>query len=610
MRHSFPTRRSSDLSSVISFSSSLLSIIGGFAACVTASRLATASPDLKILIVEAGPHSDTLQQVSVPGLYLSNLAPGSTTMKFHSSNPVEYLGGRVAVVPTGHTLGGGSAVNSMIYARGSASDFDEWKNVFENPGWGAEELTPLMKKLETYQPAPDAPTHGSTGGMKGSIGNTTDFGLQALDAVCEYDSRGTAADSNDLNTVDKWTLWPKWVDENTGRRADAAHEFLYPVLKTSTNIVASVESTVNRVLFDGTRATGVEYTHDGETLTAKASKLVIVAAGTLGSSAVLERSGVGSHEILKAAGVEVVVDLPGVGADYQDHQLLKQAVYLDNSAETLDFAHGGDEAQIAVHMEQYCATDGEGILATNGIDIGIKYKPSAEELETLSPEFQSFVREKFTNKSDKSLVWIAGSAGLLGPHDEYPANAKMSMWFSMLLYPESHGHLHIRSKDVNDRLDFDCGFLRSPLDLEALRHSYKRTREYARRHPMYRGEVHQVHPAFPSNSNAAVALPPQAPVSADAPDLTYTAEDNKLIDDFIGQTVSTTWHSMSTCAMKPRAEGGVVDSDLNVYGTQNLKVADLSISPSNVGANTAATAGLIGEKAAVIIARELGIQGV
>jgi alcohol oxidase len=125
---------------------------------------------------------------------------------------------------------------------------------------------------------------------------------------------------------------------------------------------------------------------------------------------------------------------------------------------------------------------------------------------------------------------------------------------------------------------------------------------------MYRGEVVETHPKFPSSSKAAVSLPPQKPVPIDAPDFEYSAEDDKIIDEFIRQNVSTTWHSMSTCAMKPRSEGGVVDSSLNVYGTQSLKVADLSISPSNVGANTAATAGVIGEKAAVIIAQELGIK--
>lgn len=588
----------------------LIFVGGGLAACVTATRLASANPDLKILIVESGPHTDALPQSFIPGIYLSNLAPGTTTMKFHASNPVEHLGGRVAVVPTGRALGGGSAVNSMIYARGSASDFDEWKNAYENPGWGADDLIPLMEKLETYQPAPDALNHGGIGALKASIGNTTQFGLDALKTFKQYDSRGSTLDTNDLKTVDKWMLWPKWIDETTGRRSNAASAYLYPLLKTNRNVVVSVESDVVRVLFDVNRATGIEYTCNGDTLTANASKLVVISAGTLGSSAVLERSGIGSPEILKATGVDILVDLPGVGADYQDHSLIVQAMYLDDAAETLDFAHGGDTTQIATHIEEWHATGGKGILATNGVEVGIKYKPSEEDVQGLSPEFQKFWSDKFAAKTDRALVLIVGTAGLLGPHDGFPPTAKLSMWCSMLLYPESHGHVHIRTKKVNDPLDLDCGFLRSPLDVEALRHTYKRTREYARRHPMYRGEVHRLHPAFQSSSKAAVALPPQTPVPVDAPDLTYTTEEDKLIDEFVGQIVSTTWHSMSTCAMKPRAQGGVVDSNLNVYGTQNLKVADLSICPSNVGANTAATAGLIGEKAAVIIAKELGIQGV
>ncbi|TFK97977.1 GMC oxidoreductase-domain-containing protein [Pterulicium gracile] len=588
----------------------LIFVGGGFAACVTATRLATADPKLKILIVESGPHTETLEQSIIPGLFLSHMAPGSTTQKFHFSNPADYLGGRVARVPTGHAVGGGSAVNSMIYARASASDFDEWKNVHQNPGWGASDLAPLMRKLETYQPNPSSPTHGNTGAMKGSIGNTTLYGLQALEVAKQYDTRGSAADTNDLKTIDKWVLWPKWIDETTGRRSDAARDYLYPLLKKNKNVVLTVESDVNRVLFNGTRATGIEYTHAGETLTANASKLVVVSAGTLGSSAVLERSGVGSPTILKAAGVDVVVDLAGVGSDYQDHQFLAQGTYLDNSTVTLDFAHAGDMAQIGAAMQEWHATGGKGILATNGIDTGIKYKPSAVEVKTLSTSFQKFFAEKFASKADKALVWFAASAGLLGPHDGFPPNTKLGTWGAMLLYPESHGHVHIRSKNVSDPLDFDCGFVRSPLDLEALRFSYKRTREHARRHPLYRGEVAQIHPAFPAGSKAAVALPPQTPVAIKAADLVYTAADDAAIDKFIAATVSTTWHSMSTNAMKPRANGGVVDPSLNVYGTKNLKVADLSISPSNIGANSGATAGLIGEKAAVIIAKELGIQGV
>jgi alcohol oxidase len=583
---------------------------GGLAACVTAGRLAAAEPNLKILVVESGPHSETLEQIYVPGIYLSNMFPGTTTQKFHLSNPVEHLNGRVAFVPTGNCLGGGSAVNSMIYARGAASDFDEWKDFYKNEGWGAQELLPLMRKLETWQVNPKSPTHGDKGPLKGSLGNTTQFGLDLLEIAKKYDPRGAAEDSNDLTTIDKWVLWPKWVDETTGRRSDAATGYIY-TQKANKNLVISTDSLVKRVVFDGTRAVGVEYTTDGKEVTARAGKLVVVAAGTFGSSAILERSGVGNPTLLKSLGIETVVDLPGVGADYQDHQLLKQGIYLDDAAETLDFAHGGYQEATAAKLAEWKATGGKNILSSNGIETGIKLKPTDKELQSyFSPEFQKFWKETYASKADKALVWCGGSAGLLGPHDDWPVTTKMSMFCSMLFYPESHGHLHIKSKNPQDPLDFDCGFLRSPHDLEALRYAYKRTREFARRHPMYRGEVAQLHPPFPEGSKAAVSLPPQTPVAIDAPDLVYSAEDDKIIDKFIGENVSTTWHSMATCPMKPRADGGVVDNQLNVYGTQNLKVVDLSVCPSNIGANTASAAALIGEKAATIIAKELGIQNV
>jgi alcohol oxidase len=268
--------------------------------------------------------------------------------------------------------------------------------------------------------------------MKGSLGKITQYGLDLLETAKAYDPRGAAEDSNDLTTIDKWTLWPKWVDETTGKRSHAATGYIYPQ-KSNKNLTISVESDVTRVIFDGTRATGLEYTHNKQTITANASKLVVLAAGTFGSSAILERSGIGATDLLKSCGIETLVDLPGVGADYQDHQLLKQAIYLDEKAETLDFAHGGFSDLIATALEEWKATGGKNILSSNGIEAGIKIKPSQQELQALSPEFQKFWKEKFASKSDKALVWFAGSAGLLGPHDHWPATAKMSMFFSMLV---------------------------------------------------------------------------------------------------------------------------------------------------------------------------------
>lgn len=123
---------------------------------------------------------------------------------------------------------------------------------------------------------------------------------------------------------------------------------------------------------------------------------------------------------------------------------------------------------------------------------------------------------------------------------------------------------------------------------------------------MYRGEMAKCHPPFDSNSDAAcVAL--DGPLPADAPPIKYTAEDDKVLEIWIRENVSTTWHSLGTCKMLPREQQGVVDANLNVYGVQGLKIADLSVVPKNVAANTNHHALAVGEKAADIIYHELGL---
>jgi len=177
-------------------------------------------------------------------------------------------------------------------------------------------------------------------------------------------------------------------------------------------------------------------------------------------------------------------------------------------------------------------------------------------------------------------------------------------------YPVSRGHVHITSgENPQAALDFDSGMLSEPADLAVLRLAYKKSREYSRRMRFYRGDLLSGHPKFAEG--AAVACSNESlPADIPAPNLVYTPEDDKALDTFHKAFAISTWHSMGTCAMKPREKGGVVDSSLNVYGVEGLKVADISICPANVGANTYSTALVIGEKAAVIIAQELGIKGV
>lgn len=174
-------------------------------------------------------------------------------------------------------------------------------------------------------------------------------------------------------------------------------------------------------------------------------------------------------------------------------------------------------------------------------------------------------------------------------------------------YPFSRGSIHINSKnDVLNGYDFDTGFLNHNADLKKQLWGYKMQREICRRLPYYKGELELGHPKFKEGSAAALCLDGNTgPVTEN---IKYSKEDDEAIEDWIRGNLNTTWHSMGTCAMRERSKGGVVGKDLNVHGTQNLKVADLSIAPENVGANTNNTALTIGEKAAMIIGAELGIE--
>jgi alcohol oxidase len=173
-------------------------------------------------------------------------------------------------------------------------------------------------------------------------------------------------------------------------------------------------------------------------------------------------------------------------------------------------------------------------------------------------------------------------------------------------YPLSRGSIHITDKEnVIDGYEFDAGFLNHNADLKKQLWAYKMQREICRRLPYYKGELELGHPKFPEGSTAALTNGNTGPVTED---IQYSKEDDAAIEDWIRGNLNTTWHSIGTCAMRERSKGGVVDCSLNVYGTQNLKVADLSIAPENVGANTNNTALTIGEKAAMIIGEELGIK--
>lgn len=587
---------------------------GGTVACVIAGRLLTADPSLKILVVESGDHSRDRQYHYQPCRFLENLAPTSTTVTFNAGKPSPLLNGRPLIVPCGRALGGGSTVNFMVYVRSAASDYDDWAK-HGNEGWSTADLLPLMKKAETFTVAPDLPTHGYSGPTKISRGgHIFPVAQQFFDVMKEYDpSTPQVVDNNDLSTSHAYSIWNKYIDPKTGRRSDAATNYLYPH-SDNPNLHILVGKRVKRVIFENGVAVGVEYLDDAiscpegttDISTVRASKLVVVCGGAFGSPTILERSGIGSRAILEKKGVPVVVDLPGVGENYQDHYGIFHGYHASDDTATMKDLWSGNVDAYQASLNEW-ESHGKGLIATNGIDIFFKMRPTPKELECMGPEFAARWETFFKNDPDKPVAAIALLVGPLGNPSTLPPGEIISGGF-YIFYPASVGSVHISSaEDANAPADFDPRCLSDPSDLQLFSMGYKKIRELFRRMACFRGEVASDHPQFPEDS-AASCKKTEGPIPIDAPDIVYTPEDDKAIEEYIRNRVQTTWHSLGTCAMKPRDQGGVVDARLSVYGVSRLKIADLSIAPGNVGTNTYSTALAIGEKAAILIAEDLGIK--
>ncbi|KAF8262167.1 alcohol oxidase-like protein [Lactarius quietus] len=599
---------------------------GGTAACVIAGRLAAADSNLRVLLLEAGPTTYNDPAHTVPLNFLNNLTPDSRTVRWHVSQPSAALGGRPAIVPCGQCFGGGGSINVMVYTRPSASDYDDWETVYQNTGWGSKNLIPLLRKIETYQVPDGGPTHGTDGPLAVSPGGfSSDLGEQFIQAARTLDPglahKPDDADTNDLETINVCTvgvlLGSRWINAETGTRSDVPHNMIYPLKDTRPNLHFLTGVHVKHVTFDGeNRATGLAYSlnpllhPDGprDTRTVRGTKLVLISAGAFGSPGILERSGIGAKDVLERVGVKQRVDLSGVGENYQDHNTLSFKYFAADEAQSLDSIFRNEEGAIDAFFFDSLTLNVH--LSTSSIDAGIKWRPMPSEVAGLGPEFQEYWDSYFVNAPDKPVLWFGLSSAFVGSPLVPPR--KYYTLTTYTEYPLARGHAHItHADDVSAPLDFVPGSLSRPkADMQPLKWGYKFAREIARRMPHFRGEPPAHHPDFAPGVPASIVAHAEGPVAFDTPRITYSDDDERVLEEFARSNVSPCFHSLGTCAMKPRDMGGVVDAKLNVYGVSGLKVADLSIAPANVSANTYGTALVIGEMAAVIIAEELGIKGV
>lgn len=632
---------------------------GGSCGCVVAGRLANLDHSLSVLLVEAGENNLNNPWVYRPGIYPRNMKLDSKTASFYESRPSEWLGGRKAVVPCAHILGGGSSINFMMYTRASASDYDD----FQAKGWTTKELVPLMQKHETYQRAcNNRDIHGFDGPIKVSFGNYTYPIAQDFLRATESQGIPTTDDLQDLVTGHGAEHWLKWINRDTGRRSDSAHAYIHSTRSKHQNLHLMCNTKADKIIIENGRAAGVQVV-PSKPLTpgqdapkiVRARKQIIVSGGTLSSPLILQRSGIGNPEKLKAVGVKPTVDLPGVGLNFQDHYLTFSTYRAKPSTESFDDFIRGDPAVQAKVFEQW-NINGTGPLATNGIEAGVKVRPDEKELKEMDewpfPEFRSGWDSYFKDKPDKPVMHYSVIAGWFGDHLDLPPGKFFTM-FHFLEYPFSRGSTHITSADPYDAPDFDAGFMNDKRDMAPMVWGYIKSRETARRMDAYAGEVTSMHPFYAYDSPArsldmdlatrnayagpnhisaniqhgswTMPLEPAKPRGDDISwlnsakqdlreDLVYSKQDLLHVEEWVKRHVETTWHSLGTCSMAPRegnsvVKHGVLDERLNVHGVKGLKVADLSICPDNVGCNTYSTALLIGEKCAMLTAEDLGYSG-
>ncbi|KAJ0120117.1 Alcohol oxidase [Diaporthe amygdali] len=583
----------------------ILVVGGGAAGCIVAGRLAEADPSLSVLVVESGPDNYGDPAVVVPAFWLSHMDPNDKFILPYKSSASSYLAGREVVVPTSRVLGGGSSVNMLLYSRPQRSELDAWGT----PGWSADEILEYMNKLESYHGPGLKERHGHDGPIYVGPGNYRSSKLES-DFINSTSRCGwpEVEDINNLDTINGSMRALRYVSPD-GKREDVAHKYLHPKLRSDKfpNLHVLVETDIERVLFDDEKhITGVTFRpcpkfqpdREGEPVRSiKVRKTVVLSAGALGTPGILERSGIGSPRILERAQILLVATVPGVGENYQDHHIMLYP-YKANLGphETMDELLGGrlDVGELI--------SKNDPILSYNGVDVQCKLRPSTADVVSLGPEFEAAWNKDFKDYPDKPMMIISPVACFPGD----PSSVPVGQYFGIAtfsLHPYSRGRIHISGPDISDEIFMDAWADPNELDLKKHVWMYKKQREIVRRMDAFDGEIAAGHPQFPSGSKAATA---DTKAKA-AQDVYYTSEDDKAIENWLRDHVASCWHSMGTCKMAPFDDGGVVDPNLNVYGVRGLKVADLSIVPSNLGANTCSTAMAIGEKAADIVIQELGI---
>ena len=531
-------------------------IVGaGSAGCVVAMRLAEAGHS--VCVLEAGP-KDSSPYIHIPAGYIKNLFNPRLTWDF-KSEPNAATGNRALTLTQGKVLGGSGSINGMVYNRGQHADFDGWAER-GNPGWHYDAVLPYFKKAETRIGVGDDRYRGRNGPLPVTdpvrSSPLCDLFIEAVKSLgypYVHDHNAEAQDG-----VGAWQFT---IDSrgHTMRRMSAAQAYLRPAMKTG-RVDVRPDSTATRVLLEGKRAVGVRYRAGGTGAPereVRARREVIVSAGALNTPRLLQISGIGAGELLQSIGVDVVANLPGVGANLCDHYNLRVAAKVKDITTINERGRG---LPLAWEIAKYFAG-----------------RPSILSMGPVPMRF-FFRSEPSLPTPDLQVSFTPGSyqEGLPGLLDHYPG---MTLG-GHKQRPESRGYVKARSTNIDIDPVIQPNYLATESDQRAIVAVVKMARVVLQARPF---AAHYVDEVFPGND---------------------VRTDDEILD-FARQRGGTVYHHNGTARMGPDSDPlAVVDARLRVWGIEGLRVADASIMPAPISGPTNASTIMIGEKAADMILQD------
>lgn len=521
-------------------------VVGAGSAGCALARLLSDDPQRRVLLLEAGPDTETFWIRTPAGVPFLFHDPKLNWR--HSTDAEPNLRGRSLYWPRGKVLGGSSAINGMIYIRGDRQDYDDWE-ALGNTGWGYRDVLPYFRRSEANQEGEDE-WRGGSGPLKVTTGK---YQMPLSAAFIQAAVNEGIPENRDFNGAQLEGVGYCQHTIHGGFRYSTARAYLKPV-RGRRNLVVRASALVHRVVIEDGVATGVLFERDGTIVRASARKEVILSAGAIGSPHLLLLSGIGSREELQAAGVQVTHHLPGVGKNLQDHLCLN-TVFEVREGMSMNMALSGWRKYM--HGARYLLNRGGPLsMGTSHVQAFVPTVPGESRADvqlSFKPYSITFEKDNLLRVHPFPGMQIAG----------------------LQLRPESRGAITLRSNDPAQAPRIEANYLAAVEDQRTMIRSLQLIRRLAASRPLADLLVQERMPGLATDTEADML-------------------------DFIRANSQSIYHPVGTCRMG-QDDDAVVDARLRVRGVGRLRVVDASIMPNLISGNTNAPTIMIAEKAADMI---------